>query len=509
MEAWVELCVKKGNKPEAITTLLTLLDRYSAKNDIPKATEFARYVISLDENSIPAQAKLGDFLKQGGDKKGASEAFFKVALIHEKQNKKEPMMEFVRRTLELNPDHSEAQKRMMGDVTGGAVPPAAGSPAAAPAKNPESVGKIPATGILDLEQEIVKPPLEPLKAVEPAPAPKPAPVEVDPLEEFKGQMAIADDYIKQGLVQEAIEIYQQLMETHPHQPEVKEKLNQAYTAYVKTGDDVIGALEAEKKAKEDEEKKIRLEMEKKAQDEAKRLRAEAEQKVKAEAEKKMRAELEVKAREEAEKKAKEEIERRAMEAASKKMKEDAERKAKEEGLAKAQQEAENKIKEEALKKAREEAERKIKEEALTKAREEVEKKAREEKALKTARAPVNEIKTSRTEPPSKGDAAIEADKDEFVTIAVADIYTRQGLYEEAGKIYRRMIQMEPDNLEARKKLTDLENLMKSKGAKTPSPEPPPSAPAKASEPPPSVPAPSPGPEKDSGGKKKSSRVGYV
>jgi len=533
MEAWVELCVKKGNKAEAATTLTALVDRHLAKNDLTKAAEFVRYMISIDENSIPALTKLADILKQNGDKHGAADSYFKVALQYEKQAKKDPMMEFVKKTLELNPGHTEAQKRMMGGIVAGGVSAAAAAAPAVVAPAPaskavEAVGKIAPTGVLDLE-EIAKPPQEVPKAAAPPPvaAPVPAaaqppkvePAPSDPQEELRAEMAIAEDYVKQGLVQEAIEIYQQLLETHPNHPEVKEKLNQAYTAYVKTGDDVIGALEAEKKAKEDEEKILRQEMEKKAQEEAKRLRAEMEQKARLEAEKQARVELELKAREEADKKAREEMDRmasaetarKARDEAERRQKEELDRRVKEEVMKKMKEETERLAREEALRRAREEAEAKLREETERKSREAAEAKHREEKERSQAKpvAPVNEIRTSRNELPSKGDTALEGDRDEFVTIAVADIYTRQGLYEEASKIYRRITQMEPDNLEARKKLTDLEALMKSKGEKEVPAEktqaPPPPAPETHAK---DSPHPPP-PEKDSGGKKRPNRVGYV
>ncbi len=134
-------------------------------------------------------------------------------------------------------------------------------------------------------------------------------MELDPHEELTDQISIADNYVKQGLVEEAIGFTNSLAETHPENAEIKNRLNQAYTAYVKTGEDVIGALEEEKKAKDEEERRLRAEMEKKALEESKRLREELEQKARLEAEKQARSELEKKAREEAEKRAKEEMER--------------------------------------------------------------------------------------------------------------------------------------------------------------------------------------------------------
>ncbi len=492
LEAWVEVSLKKGSKAEAVTTLGTLIDRYAAKGDHAKAAEFARALHSLDENSAAAHTKLAEALLKSGDRNAAADTHFKLALLYEKQDKKDASMESTRKALELNPNHVEAQSRILGGQAAAATPavkPPAGAPAAAAPATPEAPppAKAPAAGVLDLEQEIAKPfsgpPKTPAAPPPQAPAPEkiapPAPA-ADPEEDLRAQLSIADNYLKQGMVEEAIEIYQQLSEAYPENAQVKQKLSQAYTAYVKTGEDVIGALEAEKKAKEEEERNLRAEMEKKAQEEARRLREELEQKARQEAEKTARAELEKRAREEAEQKAREEMERLARAEAERKQKEEMERKARDESLRKAQEEAQRR--------AREEAERKVREE-------------------KAAAAPA----TSRTPPPSKGDS-LEEGRDEFMTIAVAEIYERQGLLEDAAKIYRHITRAEPDNLEARKKLGDVEAKIKSKGG-SPAPA---SGPAKPFEPPAGA-APSPGPppsrppdpEKDSGGKKKSNRVGYV
>ena len=381
METWVELSVKKGNRTEAIATLNTLVDRYRDKNDPVKAAEFARYLGSLDENSIPAFTKLGELLSQTGDKVKAGDSFFKVALLFEKQDKKDKAMEFVRKTLELNPGHVEAQKRMMGGVVSPAQPQSAAplEPAseAKPANIPEL--KFPTAGIMDLEQENEKP--SAAKAAVPVPAAekiKPQAVEAPAAEDLAAEVAIADNYVKQGLLEEAIEIYQQLIEAHPEVPELRQKLNQAYTAYVKTGEDVMGALEAEKKAKEEAEVRLRSEMEKKAQEEAAKLRAEMEQKVRLEAEKKMKVDLEAKAREEAEKKTREEMERLVRDEAMNKARLEAEKKHHEENERKTKEEMESRIKEDALKQARAEMERQARAEAEKRIREEADQRVRVE-----------------------------------------------------------------------------------------------------------------------------------
>ncbi|GBB87874.1 hypothetical protein RclHR1_14370005 [Rhizophagus clarus] len=111
------------------------------------------------------------------------------------------------------------------------------------------------------------------------------------------------------------------------------------------------------------EKETKIEAERKAKEEANRkAKAEAERKAKEEANRKAKAEVERKAKEEADKEAKAEAERKAKEEADKEAKAEAERKAKEEADRKAKAEAERKAKEEAdKKKAKEEA---AKEEAV-------------------------------------------------------------------------------------------------------------------------------------------------
>ncbi len=392
LEAQGELAMKRGSKLEATQAFKTLLERAEAKSDFVKALDYARFLVSLDENSVMAVGKLGEMLKAVGDKKEASNTFFKNVLLLEKQGKKDEAVEWARKTLELNPDHPGAQERIMGQVVAASqtqesknsIPvPEVKTPAAPASKS----------SVLDLEGAPESLPTPTAPRPTPVSAPPPSPVkatvvelEKEQVDEWKAELSIADNFIRQGMLEEAIEICQRLAETYPDKPEIKERLNQAYQAYVKTGDDVIGALEAERQAKEEEEKNLRAEMEKKAIEEAKRIRAEMEQKARQEAEIKARIEIERKAKEEAERKAleekerllREEVERRAKEEMENKIREETEKKIREELEQKAREEAEQKYREEAEKKAREESERKIREELEKKAKEEAEKKIREE-----------------------------------------------------------------------------------------------------------------------------------
>ena len=109
-------------------------------------------------------------------------------------------------------------------------------------------------------------------------------------------------------------------------------------------------------------------------------KAAAERKAKEEANRKAKLEAERKAKEEADRKAKLEAERKAKEEADRKAKLEAERKAKEEADRKAKLEAERKAKEEADRKAKQEAERKAKEDENKRKAAEAEKKDAQAKA---------------------------------------------------------------------------------------------------------------------------------
>jgi tetratricopeptide (TPR) repeat protein len=337
------------------------------------------------------------------------------------------------------------------------------------------------------------------------------------------QMGIADNYLKQELIEEAIDMYQQILEKFPHREDVRLKLNSAYTLYVKSGERILDALESEKrkkeleeqrvkaeiekKAKEEVERKIRADVERKAREEAvktaenelrqrreleamtkraqeeadrrikeeteKRARAEFEkkrgedeQRVKIELEKRVQAELEKKRKEE-EQRAKIELEQRVQVELEKKRKEE-EQRAKIELEKRVQAELEKKRKEDEQK-AKLELEKRVQEETEKRLREELEKKKRSDnmgtslKELGAKKKTDSNLNVSSKTSSPKSKELAEEPKDEFMTIAVADIYLRQGLYSEAMKICKSIMITEPDNFEAKKKLEEIEMLMKSKG----------------------------------------------
>jgi tetratricopeptide (TPR) repeat protein len=412
LESWAEYCVQKKNVKDAVSALTTLVDKAVAASEFERAIEFARTLVSVDPKLVSSKVKLAEALKSSGDTNGAADAYYNLALVHENENKPDEAALYIKKTLELNPGHAKASGMNEGEQKQRSAEPAQAQLAA-----------------------------QPVKAAAPEP-PRAQVVEVSPQEALKAQIGIADQYVKQGLLDEAIDIYQQLLDVDPENDEVKKKLNSVYTAYAKTGTDLTSVFAGPSKA-EEEAKKAAEEAAKRAAEEAtKKAADEAAKKEADEAAKKTLKELEAKAREEADKQVRIELEKRAREEADKKANEEIKRLATEK-----------------------------------------EKKAQEQPA-----APIK--------------PAASGALDEMVAIAEADLLRGQGRNEEAAKLYHTILASHPNNDEVRKKLANVEELLK------PAPKSPPILKVVESPNAQTPPAPSDN-EKDSNIKKKSNKIGYV
>jgi tetratricopeptide (TPR) repeat protein len=403
LEAWADYCVKKKDINEAIQTITLLMNKVMADNDFGRAVQWARTLVSVDGNLLPSKLKLAEALEKNNDPQGAADVYYNLALIHSHQNQAEDAARYIRKTLELNPTHAKAL---------------AMTPVEARPQSPSSASLAPMES-QEMSEIVSKTPF----------------VEVSKAEAFKAQLDVADQYVKDGLLDEAIDIYQQLTEANPDHAEVKEKLNSVYATYAKTGTDLTKAIINESKLEEETvnvsgnnlshqgisdkkgfvpprpvvpaipaavqkldeaallnlremETRTRVEADKKAAEELqKRADAERESKIREEAERKIRADAEKKIREEVEKRIRETEEKKVREELEKKIRQEIEQKVRAEIEKEEREATENKIRENAEKKAREEeaekrsheaAERKIRDDLEVKAREEAQKKSLDE-----------------------------------------------------------------------------------------------------------------------------------
>jgi hypothetical protein len=265
-------------------------------------------------------------------------------------------------------------------------------------------------------------------------------------------IAMGDNYVKTGSFDEAIDMYQRALAMEPNNQQIKKKLTDLYSKYAGTSVDESQINEEAKKKAEEAKKK--------AEEEAKKKAEEAKKKAEEEAKKKAEEEAKKKAEEEAKKKAEEEAKKKADEEAKKKAEEEAKKKAEEEAKKKAEEEK-KKAEEEAKKKAEEEAKKKAEEEAKKKAEEEVKKKAEEEKKKKE-----EELKKKQEEEKKKQESLKTEDEsvdigisDDFVTVTTAEIFIKQGIFTEAEKILKKIINQDPSNVEAKMKLDELQKMI--------------------------------------------------
>lgn len=280
LEGWADFNIARKNKPEALKALNQLVDKGLAGNDAEAAVNWAQKLVSVDVALTESRVKLAQALEKKGDANAAADAYYSLAIAMSAENKTADAENYLKKTLELNPSHEKA-------IAGQA------QPAPAPVEAPPPVIEVPEE-----------------KQVETVHASQAEVGNVSPQEAFKAQVAVADQYVKQGLLDEAIEIYQQLLDVEPDNTEVKGKLNKVYSALAKTGTDLSGVFAT---PKSEEAPKKTAEAPKAVEDGAKKNLKELEAKAREEADKRARIELEKRAREEADKRANEEIKRLAEE----------------------------------------------------------------------------------------------------------------------------------------------------------------------------------------------------
>jgi tetratricopeptide (TPR) repeat protein len=212
LEVWAEYCVKTKNNDEAIKTYNLLIEKSLSEDQDMRTLEWARLLVAVDENSAPSQLKLAQILEKNGDLDAAGETYFNLVSIYSKEKNSEEAEKYRRKTLELKPLHAKALaldpgKMRLSEETSAAVQTQS-SPVRFQVEKPVSE-------TMDSEPLIAKLP------------------EVNPREIRLAQISLADQYIFEGQLNEAIDILQKLAEGNPHDLIVKEKLNRVYVAYSK------------------------------------------------------------------------------------------------------------------------------------------------------------------------------------------------------------------------------------------------------------------------------------
>jgi tetratricopeptide (TPR) repeat protein len=209
LEVWAEYCVKTKNNDEAIKTYNLLIEKSFSEDQDMRTLEWARMLVAVDENSVPSQLKLAQILEKNGDMDAAGETYFNLVLIYSKEKNSEEVEKYRRKTLELKPLHAKALALDPGKMR--------------LSEEASTAVQTPSTSVRSPVEKAV------LETIDSEPLIAELP-EVNLREIRLTQISLADQYIFEGQLNEAIDILQKLREANPHDLIVKEKLNRVYLA---------------------------------------------------------------------------------------------------------------------------------------------------------------------------------------------------------------------------------------------------------------------------------------
>ncbi len=500
-EKLVDLFIKAKQVPSALKSLQDLIEIFISKNDMGKAEEAAQKAIELgDQNTFyhlgviffnqqkypESRTAFEKFLKQQDSHVGALKylalvflrlnqtqdavgVYVKILDVYFNEDLLDEAREVRQTILELDPQN-EAVKRYALDQHLVSAEPEAAAPAG---PSPEEVAQVEA-------------------------------------EQQAGHLAQAEAFTEKGFYEQAIDIYLDMLKRWPDLPDIRIRLQQVY-ALVARSMEPAEKYPSPEEIKTELEKELREQMRRELEEQARvvqehqreferkreleqlQLKQELESKLLEQVQKSKEGELRLQlAREYEEKQRALSLERDILE----KEKNDSYNRLKAE-LEETKSSFEQRIREQVEREMREKSEKDSQLKAALQQEEEQRRKEEEERrqyALQKrdqemARAKINQEihqgmerlrlekeKETKSQPPPSSPAAPERMavvetvgsavplaspevlEDPFIRQTLADIYSKQGLYVEALKIYERILNDEPHNEDVREKLRDLLRL---------------------------------------------------
>lgn len=395
----------KMNHVGARVLMARIHERNNAMDEALKQLEAA---LKSEAENPDALEAMGSVLRAKGQKAEAADYFAKAGQAQKKAGNEDEALALASQAMALDPANAIA-KGLTGASDPAAPAPAPAPAAAAPApvvvEVPAAAGPVAAAPAAE--------PIPPLPPLPSAPEPQPE-TAVDPEEERRQLLALAENYEAEGALDEAIEVYQRVTNTWPDDGKAKDALAHLYSRVaqgmmgsVPRANDEEQRAQAEAKRMEDERQKaeterLRVEAERKALEEARAAAEAAQKKAEEEANKageeakkkaeEAAAEAKLKAAEaEAALKAKEGQMRKDLEAQIRaQLEEEMRRKVEDEVRRKSEEDIQRKV-EEARHKAEDEARRSV--ETEMRAKFEEEKKKLESEKLETRKQLEDELRS--------------------------------------------------------------------------------------------------------------------
>ncbi len=425
------LYIKKNNNKEAVNKYLVAVNICHSKQLHEKSIEILEKAISLEPRNIEILTKLGDTFAKLNKKREAADIYLKISNIYKDEKMPDKQDEYYKMAADIDPGHPEIiqhAKKMAGDVKTAKplAPPVAEiaeKPVVESTKKQETQEKTKIFHSYFDQMDSVKPvdltPSQPKteKKVTREQA-------VEKLPEIEKEITVSKQEEKTIEAEKEPARHKMFVSPHPAVDDDVPALIAMGDNYVKTGsfDEAIEMYQRALAMEPDNQqikKKLTDLYSKYAGTTVSGLHVEEEERKKKE--------------EEAKKKAEEE------------------RKKKEEEAKKKAEEERKKKEEEAKKKAEEERKKK---------EEEAKKKAEEEKKKKEEEARKKEAEKKKQESIKTEDESVDIGiSDDFVTVTTAEIFIKQGIFTEAEKILKKIINQDPSNIEAKMKLDELQKMI--------------------------------------------------
>jgi len=326
LERMARIALYQNNVNQARDNFIQAMDTFAANEEWERAAICAFAAVKLDERNQELYLKMADASYNAGLEEQAAEACLSLADLLDAEGKAK---------------EAEEMRAKARELTGNKVPAASSLKQSSASSGATSAGK-----------------------ETPSPAAAQSKTTKTPADETRVMMNIADTYVQQGALDEAIEIYQKILKSEPGNEKVKNALTRVYAMFAGINPETAVARKVartETPATDVDEKE--------------------EQRVQREA----------------------------------------------------------------------------RERALREAQVRTQRSTTPEPQPSKASAKENELLQSISN--TQGDEIAGDNQDEFMTVTVAEIYTKQGLLNEALKIYQKILEIEPGNMEAQVKKQELENKM--------------------------------------------------
>jgi len=199
--------------PDQILEHLTEADVYLKYGLRDKALHHINAVLKSDPANLKAHLRLKDIHVEAGDTAKTLELLHKIVQLGQQQKDLATARQALAQVLELNPNDAKA-KELQATLAKAVAGPAPAKAAPAPKVEEEALEEEAVLAVdLELEEPVVKKPVEKPK---PPPAPaKPAPAPAAAAGDFNEELEEAEFYLQQGLEDEARKVFLGILKRDP------------------------------------------------------------------------------------------------------------------------------------------------------------------------------------------------------------------------------------------------------------------------------------------------------